>query len=236
MRRPRLELPGLPLHVTQRGVNRAATFLDDDDRAGYLQALQAAAPANAVAIQGYVLMSNHLHLLVTGVAPNAVSRMMQSVGRRYVRGFNAKYGRTGCLWEGRYKSCLVDSDRYLLACLRYIELNPVRAGMAAWPWEYRWSSVQVHMGSRRDPCVLPHAAYLCLGSDAGSRAAAYRALLIEPLLVRELMSIRAHLQQERALGSPRFQAMVAKPLNHPVEIRAPGRPRGRRADSSANVL
>ena len=127
MRRARLELSGVPLHITHRGVNRAATFLDDEDCAAYLQALAFASSEHYVQIHAYVLMSSHVHLLVGTTQAGTVSRMMQSVGRRYVRGFNARHGRTGTPWEGRFKSCLVDSDGHLLACLRYIELNPVRA-------------------------------------------------------------------------------------------------------------
>lgn len=137
MRRPRLELPGIPLHITHRGVNRGATFIDDEDFASYLQALDECSRGQGVAVHGYVLMTNHVHLLVSAEAGGAVSRMMQALGRRYVRAFNARYGRTGTLWEGRYKSCLVDSAGYLLACLRYIELNPVRAAMVAQPWGKR---------------------------------------------------------------------------------------------------
>lgn len=219
MRRPRLELPGVPLHITHRGVNRAGTFLDDDDHAVYLQALQIAAQAQTVAVHGYVLMTNHVHLLVSAELPGAVSRMMQAVGRRYVRAFNAKYRRTGTLWEGRYKSCLIDSDRYLLTCLRYIELNPVRAAMVERPWQHRWSSVHVHLGLRPYSRITPHAGYLALGIDPESRATAYRALLLEPLTDGVLGAVREHLRQERALGSPRFQVMVEKALNRPVHVR-----------------
>ena len=119
------------MHITHRGVNRGATFIDDEDFASYLQALDACARGQGVALHGDVLMTNHVHLLVSADVGGAVSRMMQALGRRYVRAFNARYRRTGTLWEGRYKSCLVDSDRYLLACLRCIELNPVRAAMVA---------------------------------------------------------------------------------------------------------
>ncbi len=190
-----------------------------------------------MAIHGYVLMTNHVHLLVGADAPGAVSLMMQAVGRRYVRAFNARHGRTGTLWEGRYKSCLVDSDRYLLACLRYIELNPVRAAMVQWPWEHRWSSVHVHLGLRPTSRITPHSGYLALGHDPDSRAAAYRALLLEPLIPEQVESIRVHLRQERALGSPRFQAMVEKALQRPACVRPAGRPRTHReADSNANVL
>ena len=234
MRRPRLELPGIPMHITHRGVNRGATFIDDEDCAAYLQALEAASHVQSVAIHACVLMTNHVHLLVGADQSGAVSRMMQSVGRRYVRAFNARHGRTGTLWEGRYKSCLVDSDGYFLSCLRYIELNPVRAGMAVQPWDYRWSSVHFHLGLRADPRVTPHPLYLALGNDS-TRAGAYRTLLRESLQAEVLAGIRDHIRQERALGSPAFQAMVAKTLNRPATVRPRGRPPILR-DSNTNVL
>jgi putative transposase len=159
--------------------------------------------------------------------------MMQALGRRYVRAFNARYGRTGTLWEGRYKSCLVDCDRYLLGCLRYIELNPVRAAMVAHPWDYCWSSVHGHLGLRADARLTRHAGYLALGRDASEREMAYRRLLMESLSDDVLGDIRSHMQQERALGSPAFRSMVEKTLNRPVEVRPQGRPR---RDSNANVL
>ena len=237
MRRPRLELSDIPMHLTHRGVNRAATFLDEDDRAGYLQALAKAASDQRVMLHAYVLMTNHVHLLVSTLVPGAVSRMMQAVGRRYVRPFNARHGRTGTLWEGRYKSCLIDSDRYLLACIRYIELNPVRAGMVVAPWDYRWSSVHAHLGLLADPRWHPHATYLGLGPDAVARASNYRALLMETLDQAELAAIRDYLRQERALGSPRFHAMIEKTLNRPATMRLPGRPtRAREQNSNGNVL
>ena len=234
MRRPRLELPGIPMHITHRGVNRAATFIDDEDCAAYLQALEVAARMESVAIHAYVLMTNHVHLLVGSDLPGAVSRMMQSLGRRYVRAFNARHGRTGTLWEGRYKSCLVDNDSYFLTCVRYIELNPVRAAMVIQPWDHRWSSVHFHLGLRANSRVTPHPVYLALGNES-TRADAYRTLLLEPLQEEALARIRAHLRQERALGSPAFQAMVAKTLNRPTAVRPPGRPPTQH-DSNANVL
>lgn len=233
MRRPRLELPGTPLHITHRGVNRGATFIDDEDFAVYMQALEQTSREQGVLIHGYVLMTNHVHLLVSAGVVGAVSRMMQALGRRYVRAFNARYGRTGTLWEGRYKSCLVDSDRYLLACLRYIELNPVRAAMVVQPWDYRWSSVHGHLGLHEDCRLTPHAGYLALGRDAVERVADYRRLLMESLSDDVLADIRSHMRQERALGSPAFQSMVEETLNRPVEVRPQGRPR---RDSNANVL
>ena len=233
MRRPRLEMPGIPQHITHRGVNRGATFIDDEDFASYLQALDACARGQGVALHGYVLMTNHVHLLVSAEAGGAVSRMMQALGRRYVRAFNARYRRTGTLWEGRYKSCLIDSDRYLLACLRYIELNPVRAAMVAQPWDDRWSSVHAHLGLRADVRLTPHPGYLALGRDARERSAVYRCLLLQALSDDVLADIRSHMQQERALGSAVFKAMVEKALNRPLDVRPHGRPR---CHSSANVL
>ena len=139
-RRPRLELPGIPLHVIQRGTNRSACFVGDGDRGLYLRCLREAARRHTCAVHAYVLMSNHVHLLVTPSSIGAVAATMQDVGRRYVRLFNQIHGRSGTLWEGRYKSSLIDSESYLLTCHRYIELNPVRAGLVNHPLEYPWSS------------------------------------------------------------------------------------------------
>lgn len=235
MRRPRLELPGIPLHVTQRGVNRGATFIDEDDHAAYFEALRVSAQAHGVAVHGWVLMGNHVHLLVSAAVAGAVSRMMQALGRRYVRAFNAKYARTGTLWEGRFRSCLVDSERYLLTCLRYIELNPVRAGLVALPWDYRWSSVHANLGLQACPLLQSHPAFVALGEDAATRATRYREVLMVPLDDENLRAVREHMRQERALGSPQFQAMVEKTLGRPVGVRRPGRPAQTR-DSNGFVL
>lgn len=233
MRRPRLDLPGIPQHLTHRGVNRAATFLDEDDHGSYLQALEVGARQNRVRLHGYVLMTNHVHLLVSAEETGCISRMMQATGRRYVRAFNAKHGRTGTLWEGRYKSCLVDSDRYLMTCLRYIELNPVRAALVERPEDYRWSSVHAHLGLKHDHRLTLRPEYLALDKDATVRATAYRQVLAEAISDDDLAVLRNYIRQERALGSVRFQAMIEKTLNRPVAIRPPGRPR--RGDSNANV-
>lgn len=222
-RRPRLELPGIPMHVTQRGVNRCATFLDDADRHHYRRLLRNACRAHGVQVHAFVLMDNHVHLLLSSSAPGAVSKVMRGSGQAYVQAFNARHGRIGTLWQGRFKSCLVDSERYLLAVLRYIELNPVRAGMVALPEDYHWSSVHTHLGIACDPLLTRHAIYMRLGSDPASRASAYRAWLREPL-DDALASIRRHLAQERVLGDQRFQAMVEKALNRPVACRPRGRP------------
>lgn len=224
-RRPRLELPGVPLHFTQRGVNRAATFLDDGDFAAYRRLLGEVLAGHDIALHAYVLMTNHVHLLLTPPLAGRLSAAMCQLGRRYVPAFNRKHGRTGTLWEGRFKTCLVDSDRYVLSVQRYIELNPVRAAMSASAGAYPWSSANASLGCGPDPLVSMHPVYLTLGNDARSRAAAYRQWLAEGIGEEEMRSIRTHMQQERALGEPRFQGMVEKTLNRPVAVRGRGRPR-----------
>ena len=224
-RRPRLELPGIPLHVTHRGVNRAATFLDDEDFSHYRQRLGDALAAHGIALHAYVLMTNHVHLLLTPQAPGALSAAMRELGQGYVPNFNRKHRRTGTLWEGRFKSCLVDSERYLLTVHRYIELNPVRAAMTASPELYRWSSAPASLGLSADPIMTFHPAYLALGPDPAQRGRLHREWLQQAMADEELDAIRTHLRQERALGDPRFQAMAAKTLNRPVAVRPRGRPR-----------
>jgi putative transposase len=224
-RRPRLELPGVPLHVTQRGVNRAATFLDDDDRHLYCRLLHESLAAHEVALHAYVLMTNHVHLLVTASISGAFSTAMSALGRRYVPIFNRKHGRSGTLWEGRFKSCLVQSERYLMTVYRYIELNPVRAAMVPAPEDHRWSSVHANLDLAQDHLVTPHPVYFALGTNRAERASAYREWLQAGLSTENLHAIRRHLQQERALGSPRFQSMVERTLNRPAACRPRGRPR-----------
>ena len=229
-RRPRLEMPGVPLHVTHRGVNRAATFLDDEDFLHYKQHLANALAEHGIALHAYVLMTNHVHLLLTPSAPGRLSAAMCQLGRGYVPALNRKYGRTGTLWEGRFKSCLVDTERYALTVQRYIELNPVRAAMVDAPETYRWSSACASLGLLEDPMLSFHPVYMALGSDPATRAVIYRQSLFQDIELEDVQAIRAHLQQERALGSPRFQAMVEKTLNRPVALRGPGRPRSSKAE------
>ena len=224
-RRPRLELPGIPLHVTHRGVNRAATFLDDADFSRYRQHLGDALAAHGIPLHAYVLMTNHVHLLLTPPAPGLLSAAMRQLGQRYVPAFNRKYRRTGTLWEGRFKSCLVDSERYLLTVHRYIELNPVRAAMTTAAGHYRWSSAQASLGLAADPIVTFHPLYLATGLDPAQRGQRHREWLQQALAEEDIHAIRTHLRQERALGDPRFQAMAEKTLNRPVAVRPRGRPR-----------
>ena len=228
-RQPRLELPGVPLHVTQRGVNRCAIFLDDADRHHYRRLLREACQREDVAIHAFVLMDNHVHLLLGAAVAGRISSALRRAGQMYVQAFNHRHRRTGTLWQGRFKSSLVDSDAYLLRVMRYIELNPLRAAMVERPEDFRWSSVHTHLGTASDPLITLHPGYLALGASAPERAAAYRQWLHAPLDEDELTRIRAYMRQEKALGDPRFQAMVAKALNRPVELRASGRPRGAKA-------
>lgn len=223
-RQARIELPGIPMHVTQRGVNRCAIFLDDDDRHHYRRLLREVCRDYEVLIHAYVLMDNHVHLLLFSEQAGAISRAMRAVGQAYVQAFNQRHGRIGTLWQGRYKSSLVDSDAYALRVIRYIELNPVRAAMVDLPEAHRWSSVHSHLGLRPDALVTPHPLYVSLGDSPASRAHAYRAWLLSDMEDDEHARIRAHMAQEKALGNPRFQAMLEKALNRPVDLRPRGRP------------
>ena len=224
-RQPRLDLPGVPQHVVQRGNNRQPCFLADEDYTAYRQDLTDAARHGRCAIHAYVLMTNHVHLLVTGTEAGSVSRMMQRLGRRYVACFNARYRRTGTLWEGRFKASLVDTRRYLLTCCRYIELNPVRAAMVADPADYRWSSFHCNALGQPDPLITPHAAYLALAATSDARRAAYCALFDHAISDEAMADIRAHVQQQKALGDSRFQAEIEAMLDRKVVIRPRGRPR-----------
>jgi len=223
-RQPRIDLAGIPQHIIQRGNNREACFFAVVDRQRYLKWLCIAAKKYSGLVHAYVLMTNHVHLLATGAEQGSLSRMMQSLGRRYVRYVNSKYRRTGTLWEGRYKSGLVDSDRYLLTCYRYIELNPVRAGFASTPDEYRWSSFHRNARGARDDVVTPHATYLSLGKSDPARQSAYRELFRRPI-DDDIEAIRQHVTQGKALGSETFRNQVEAALNRPVRLTRPGRPR-----------
>lgn len=224
-RRPRLELPGIPMHITHRGNNRCAVFLDDQDFSHYLQSLSDALALENIQLHAYALMSNHVHLLITASSPGQFSRAMCQLGRRYVRYFNHRHGRSGTLWEGRYKSCLVGGSNYLLNVLRYIELNPVRAELVDCAEDYRWSSARHHLGIQADDFVVSHPCYIELAVERVKRFETYRAMLDEKVNNDDRVLIRSHMQQERALGNLKFQLMVEKTLNRPVRVRAVGRPR-----------
>lgn len=224
-RLPRLDLPQVLQHVVQRSNNRQPCFTADEDYLAYLIDLTDAAVHCGCAVHAYALMTDHVHLLVTGAECGAVSHMMQCLSRRYVVGFNARHRRTGALWEGRFKSGLVDSKHYLFACHRYIEMNPLRAAMVADVVEYRWSSYRRNALGESNVLVTPHPLYLQLGPDPATRQAAYRALFIDALGETELTSIRIHVRQQKVLGTPHFQAEVGALLERNVVVRPRGRPR-----------
>lgn len=229
-RRPRLEMPGIPMHITHRGNNRCAVFLDDEDFNHYRQTLSDALALEDIQLHAYALMSNHVHLLITAHSPGQFSRAMCQLGRRYVRYFNQRHGRSGTLWEGRYKSCLVGGSDYLLNVLRYIELNPVRAELVDYAENYRWSSARHHVGIQNDAIVSSHPCYIALGVERDKRIETYRAMLDERVNEDDRVVIRSHMQQERALGNLKFQLMVEKTLNRPARVRLIGRPRNEAND------
>jgi putative transposase len=221
-RLPRFVLPGHPQHIIQRGNNRQPIFCCDADYCFFREKLTAACIQHGCAVHAYVLMTNHVHLLVTPQTEHAISKAMQSVGRYYVQYFNYTYQRTGTLWEGRYRATLLDTDQYLLTCYRYIELNPVRAGMVEDPADYLWSSYGFNAQRRPDPLVVPHALYQDLGRDPQERQAAYRALFQGQLDEGALAEIREATNKAWLLGNERFRGAIEQKLNR----RAAPRPRG----------
>lgn len=224
-RKPRFNLIGIPQHVIQRGNNRESCFLAEKDYRRYLDDLGNAAVKFDCRIHAYVLMTNHVHLLVTPMMDYAISQMMQALGRRYVRYINYAYKRTGTLWEGRYKSSLIDSDRYLLICMRYIEMNPVRAGMVSHPGDYKWSSYPANAQGRVDDLISPHPLYLELGETDDIRLFAYRELFRNQLGNKELHDIRECLNHELVLGRSYFKKKIEKMTKRPTCLGQPGRPR-----------
>lgn len=226
-RRRRIDVANVPQHVIQRGVNRSDCFRDELDYRSYLASLREVGAQHGCRIHAYVLMTNHVHLLVTGDAVGSVSSTMQGLGRRYVRWFNDRHRRSGTLWEGRFRSCLVDSERYVLACYRYIEMNPVRAGMVTDPADYRWSSVHGNAGDAADPLLDPHPVYLDLAAQQKGRKEIYRDLLEQAISDDELAAIRGYVDQGGALGSRRFQRQIEELIGRDAGLRRPGRPRKR---------
>jgi putative transposase len=208
-----------------RGNNRTSCFFRDQDRRIYLRYLEEAARENHCEIYAFVLMTNHVHLLAAGLARGAISRMMQSVGRRHARYVNDTHGRTGALYDGRFKSSLIQTERYFLTCMRYIELNPVRAGMVKSPDQYAWSSFSQNALETPRGWLTAHPEYLRLGRDAKERASVYRNLFSQPLSDEDLAAIRLHARKNRALGSDEFRDALRATLGRDVGIVSQGRPR-----------
>ncbi len=203
MPRPRrVDAPGYPQHVVQRGNNRQPVFFSDGDRVAYLRLLCHHADQQHCRIHAYVLMGNHVHLLVTPDAPGGMSRLMQAVNRAYVRRVNERQQRTGTLWEGRFHSTLVDTERYLLACQRYVELNPVRAGMVVRPGDYRWSSYRANAQGRANALLVPHSAFELIAADVDERRRRYAEFIAQGIPAGDLVAIRGALQSQRRLSGP----------------------------------
>ncbi len=224
-RRPRLHLADIPLHIVQRGHNRDACFFGEEDYLAYRHWLGEALVGTGCRLHAFVQMTNHVHLLLTPPEPGAVGRLMVSLGRRYVGYINKTYRRTGTLWDSRYKSSLVQADDYLLPCQRYIELNPVRAGMVDDPAHYRWSSYRANGLGQADPLLTPHAVYAGLDAVAADRLAAYRALFRPELDHDAIADIRLALDQGQPLGNSRFLDSIEQATGQRREVRPRGRPR-----------
>ena len=230
-RRPRLKLAGIPVHLIQRGNNRGACFFAEDDYHFYLDQLGDACKKYAVELHAYVLMTNHVHLLMTPKEGEGPSHLMKYLGQRYVQYVNRTYRRSGTLWEGRFRSCLVGEEEYFLGCHRYIELNPVRAGMVEHPGEYRWSSYGDNAQGLRNALIRPHGLYTGLGRNAELRQEAYRELFryqLDPGLVDQ---IRTATNGGFVLGTGRFQKEIAVALGKRTWRGSPGRPT--KADGAA---
>jgi putative transposase len=223
-RLPRLTVPGYPHHIIQRGNNRQAIFDDSADYEALLAMLDENAREFGVAIHAYVLMSNHFHLLATPETTEGIPRMMQAVGRRYVRRFNQKHARTGTLWEGRYKSTIIQAERYLLACMVYIDLNPVRAGLVAEPATYPWSSHPHYLGLRRDKLVSPHPLYWALGNTPFARDAAYAELVSAGISQKQKLDLSESALHGWALGEPDYVADLQRRTQRRVARGRAGRP------------
>ncbi|MBV2130587.1 transposase [Arsukibacterium indicum] len=218
-RQPRYRIPGLAQHVVQRGNNKQACFYHDDDYRVYLDRLKLYAEQYGVKIHAFILMTNHVHLLLTPEAENSVSLFIQALGRFYVQYVNKRYDRSGTLWEGRYRATLVDTDNYYLAVSRYIELNPVRALMVDHPAAYPWSSF--HANGLGKPIQLwqPHQTYMALGETAEQRQKAYCELFSQDFSAKALAEIRYATQKGWVLGSERFKQQIAKQTSRPVSPR-----------------
>ncbi|MGA2287741.1 transposase, partial [Bradyrhizobium sp.] len=223
-RRSRITVAEVPVHIIQRGNNRGACFFADADYELYLAHLQALAAKFECAVHAYCLMTNHVHLLLTPRKADGCALLMKHLGQRYVQHVNRTYRRSGTLWEGRFRSCLAQSERYVLACYRYIELNPHRAGMASHPRQYRWSSYRINAEGMASHLIEPHDQYVRLGRRPEARHEAYRALFREAFDEAVVNEIRAATNGGFVLGAARFQEKIAAMLGRRVTPGQAGRP------------
>jgi len=200
--RQRIVVDALTLHVTNRGNNKTATFRSESDYETFLWFLRFAAVKYRLQIHGYALMSTHFHVMMTPETATGLSRGMQSLGRRYVRYFNDRYNRTGTLWEGRFRSAVILNERYWLNCLRYVEMNPVRAGVVEMPEAYRWSSYRAHAFGTGDPLIAPHAVFDALAISSDRRQEAWRQMCAQAVQVEQLEALRKSIAKGIVIGEP----------------------------------
>ena len=223
-RKPRVYMAGVSCHVIQRGNNRQSCFFAEQDYQFYLECLNDACKKYKVALHAYVLMTNHVHLLMTPERADGISSVMQSIGRRYVQYINYEYKRSGTLWEGRHKSSLVSVEQYLFKCYRYIEMNPVRASMVDHPADYQWSSYRANAYGERSRIVRPHDLYMSLGNDLNVRLETYREFFITELDKQDVHDIRQAARFSLPLGDSRFKEEVERALNIKLGYAKRGRP------------
>jgi len=223
-RLPRLTLAGYPHHIILRGNNRQAIFMDSADFQRMLALLQAHAQDQQVQIHAYVLMSNHLHLLLTPLQNDSLPKMMQAVGRSYVLYFNKRHGRSGTLWEGRYRSTLIQTERYLLACMAYIDLNPVRASMVVQAADYLWSSHGHYIGRQNEAWLSPHPLYWEMGNTPFAREAAYAAMVQSGISQKQQQALTSSALSGWALGEDAFVEGLQKQTPRRVNAAKAGRP------------
>ncbi|MEN3156863.1 transposase [Alkalimonas sp. NCh-2] len=224
-RLPRVHLAGVPEHIIQRGNNRQVCFASDEDFAAYAHWLKEYTAEFGVHMHAWVFMTNHVHLLCTASDNSGISLMMQSLGRQYVRYFNQRYRRSGTLWEGRFKSCLVQEAHYIMAVYRYIEMNPVRAGMVASPAEYQWSSYAINAMGKQSALCQPHASYLALADTECERQQSYRDLFRHEENEAMLADIRSTIKSGMALGNERFKQEVEALTGRRQHMGQRGRPK-----------
>lgn len=223
-RLPRLVVPNQSHHIIQSGIDRQAIFRDSDDYIVFLGWVREAARQFKLAIHAYVLMPDHFHLLATPSDDTGLARMMQWIGRKYVPYFNAKYQRVGTLWQGRYKATVIDAEKYLIACSRYIELNPVRAGLVAEPRDYPWSSCSHHVGAQPSPLITDHSIYWALGNTPFEREAVYQRILEQKPGIEEVAALTDAAVKGWALGSDLFKTGLEKQAKRRVSPAKRGRP------------
>ncbi len=223
-RKRRFFLANVPVHIVQRGRSREPVFFDDGDCSAYLHWLAEASERYDCAIHAYVLMTNHVHILATPSKEDGLSKMMQYLGLRYVPYINHRYNMSGSIWEGRFKASLIDSDEYLLTCMRYIELNPVRANMVKQVRSYRWSSYGANALGRSDTLVQAHSVYQALAKTRKQRLDTYKALFKLGIEREEMMSINNAWRTGTPLGNDRFKANIEQVLQRKVGQNRRGRP------------